>query len=345
MLRPENVSCHRCVASDRRHRDPKRGAGTIPDPGHISTAANGRVKRYPVRKFVWSKLQKIMDRVDERIQQQTEFVDEGLSAILEGQREMSERIEAIGPDYLIPALDRRSVDDLRWTTAEFLNWANGAEGYAAQSGLWTNPPVQLAHDVGRVGVLTVNERIVEYPYAFRQLASLPAGSSILDVGGSESTLALSLASLAMRVTVVDPRGYPFTHPHITLADVALEAFRPSAQFDAAIAISSIEHFGLGAYGEPAGLDPRPDLTAMRALRDHVRTDGLLILTVPHAGASRTVTAMHRLYDDAALDDLLEGWTVEDRRVVWRHGDTVWDAARPVAPGVAVALVTARNRGA
>ena len=65
------------------------------------------------------------------------------------------------------------------------------------------------------------------------------------MGGAESTIALSLSSLGYSVTVVDPRGYPVQHPGlrsmaVRLADLDAE----DAGFDAAIAVSAVEHFGL-----------------------------------------------------------------------------------------------------
>ena len=102
-----------------------------------------------------------------------------------------------------PGGDLARLDAAR---AAYLNWASGPEGYAAQAGLWFNPPVPVQHAAGGVEVLLVNERIVEQPFAFGALAGLPAGAAIIDVGGSESTVGLSLATLGHRVTVVDPRA-------------------------------------------------------------------------------------------------------------------------------------------
>ena len=96
--------------------------------------------------------------------------------------------------------------------AAFLNWATGPDGYASQAGHWFNPPVPVApRRRARVEVLLVNERIVEQPFVFAALAALPDGARILDVGGSESTVGLSLATLGHRVTVVDPRAHPLRH--------------------------------------------------------------------------------------------------------------------------------------
>jgi hypothetical protein len=49
------------------------------------------------------------------------------------------------------------------------------------------------------------------------------------------------------------------------------------RFDVGLSISSIEHAGLGRYGD--ALEPAADIKAMRELEALVRDDGLLILAV------------------------------------------------------------------
>ena len=52
----------------------------------------------------------------------------------------------------------------------------------------------------------------------------------------------------------------------------------SGSFDAAFAISSLDHDGLGRYGDP--INPTADVEAMQRLRCLLRDHGLLFLTVP-----------------------------------------------------------------
>src|SRR5207244_11085210 len=102
-------------------------------------------------------------------------------------------------------------------TAAFLNWTGGPDGWASLSGLWFNEPVPVEYQEGGVGVLLVNERIVEQPYVFAAVAAGgPGPLRVLDVGGGESTVGLSLASLGHHVTVVDPRGAALEHPRLSV---------------------------------------------------------------------------------------------------------------------------------
>lgn len=79
-------------------------------------------------------------------------------------------------------------------------------------------------------------------------------------------------------------------------------------FDVIISISSIEHDGLGRYGDP--LNPYGDYEAMQKCKDMLNPDGLLFLAVPVAEDSITFNA-HRTYGEIRLPKLLSGWEVVD----------------------------------
>lgn len=237
-----------------------------------------------------------------------------------------------------------TLEQLDAPRAAYLNWATGPDGYAAQADLWFNPPVPVHHDAGRVEPLLVNERIAEQPFVFGALAGLPQGSRILDVGGSESTVGLSLATLGHRVTVVDPRPHPLAHPGLVHAPCRLdELTAPAERFDAAVALSAVEHFGLEHYGGEAPRDARADRAALERLRELVAPDGLLVLTVPFA-ARASIDGFQRVYDEAGLAELLAGWEVRTSLRVGRTGRLTWELGRPSRERHGVALVSAIRRG-
>jgi SAM-dependent methyltransferase len=223
-----------------------------------------------------------------------------------------------------------------------LNYAESHRGFAAQRGLWFNPAVSLEYAEGDVRVSSVSERIIEVPYAFRALGTLPVGSRILDLGATESTVALSLAALGYRVTAIDLRMYPLPHANLTTVAEALERWTaPPEPFDAALALSSIEHFGLGSYGESAG-SKDADVQALRRVRKAVRDNGLLVLTVPYGKAE--VGELQRTYDRDGLRRLLaEDWKIEDCSVAEQVTATEWKLGQDgaAARARAVALITAR----
>jgi hypothetical protein len=76
-----------------------------------------------------------------------------------------------------------------------------------------------------------------------------------------------------------------------------------------ISISTIEHDGLGRYGDP--LDPNADLASMAAIRSLLKPRGLFFLSVP-VGADLLVWNLHRRYGELRLPLLLAGWEVYGR---------------------------------
>jgi 2-polyprenyl-3-methyl-5-hydroxy-6-metoxy-1,4-benzoquinol methylase len=255
-------------------------------------------------------------------------------------RELVSKIpdEAIGS--YIERLSERKVEELDPAVARLLNHAGSHHGFAAQRNLWFNSPISLSYEGEEVGVGAVNERVVELPYVLRALAGVPQGAAVLDVGATESLVALLLASLGYEVTALDPRPYPLTHPRLEVVAAEVQDWEPERAFDAVVCLSTIEHIGLGAYGEPEGAE-RADLLAMRQIRAFTVPRGVLVLTTPFGEA--TTDAFTRVYDQAGIDELLVGWSVEDFTVVRRENSTTWliDEDPALGDGAErVALVTA-----
>jgi SAM-dependent methyltransferase len=154
----------------------------------------------------------------------------------------------------------------------------------------------------------------------RAFHDVPVGSRVLDVGATESTLSLSLATLGYRVTALDARPYPLSHPNLDVVIALAEEWHTDDRYDVAISLSALEHFGIGHYGEHiTGEDA--DLAAMEQIRDVTRPGGLLILTAPFGEAR--VDDLERTYDEARLSLLLDGWEVQDRSVIEQVDDLTW----------------------
>jgi hypothetical protein len=80
--------------------------------------------------------------------------------------------------------------------------------------------------------------------------------------------------------------------------------RDRRRFDVGFSISSFEHDGLGAYGDP--LDPDGDLKAMAKMKERISPGGLLLLSVP-TGADKVVFNRARIYGRKRLPLLMQGW--------------------------------------
>jgi 2-polyprenyl-3-methyl-5-hydroxy-6-metoxy-1,4-benzoquinol methylase len=234
------------------------------------------------------------------------------------------------------------LDELDGAAAALINYAASHRGFAAQAELWLNPPLGIEHGEGTVRLSGVNERIVEVPFALRAMARVPAGGRVLDFGSSESSLALSLASLGYRVTALDLRPYPFSHPDLEVVVSRLEDWDAApGSYDAVVAVSTLEHVGLGWYGD-AVQDDGGDARALARLRELLAPEGVLVLTVPYGRAG--VDDVQRRYDRDGLAALLADWEVLERVVAEAVDARTW---RPVedSDGHAVAMVVARPRPA
>lgn len=313
--------------------------------------------------FFDRRFQDTEDRIVERIVQErggsSPAVSEVLTHLGQRLRQLAEetnaqgaRIETLERSLRASVGDRhfdsiRGLDQMEGTTADILNFAESHNGFKAQAGLWFNDPVVLRYFAGGVEIFSINERILEVPYVFSALASLKNEAEVLDVGGCESTVSMSLASLGYRVTQVDLRQQILKHPNLISVKSAIEDWHSSMKFDAIVCLSSIEHFGLGAYGESAR-EEDSDLQAMRLLWSLAKPEALLVLTAPFGRFE--IGATQRVYDLPAVDRLLRGWAVHDLRLGVALHDVGWKilggrerAAEIIeSSGPAVVLLSARR---
>lgn len=239
-----------------------------------------------------------------------------------GSADLAERLDTIARRVgLLPfdATAQGALSQLAEYEASVANFAHAHNGWSAQAGLWFNPPLSVVHAAGGVALANVNERIAEVPFVFRELAGLPAGSRVLDIGSTESSVPLSLATLGYEVTAVDPRPYPLSHARLTTFQGPIEDFRDEQPFDAVILLSSIEHFGVGAYELPPENDA--DFAAMARIWELTRPGSRLVLTAPYGDTP--TTALERSYGPERLGELLRGWKVEEQSYLSRRSPTEW----------------------
>lgn len=146
------------------------------------------------------------------------------------------------------------------------------------------------------GELIVAEQIIENLLVFKNLRE--KDKTILDFGGFESVLPLQLMALGYRVTVLDQRKYPFLHPNLTVlcADIFDEKFKIVEKFDIVISISTIEHLGLGYYGDSVVKDG--DMEAVKIIWNLVKEGGRLLASVP--AGKPVITKKYRVYNEERI---------------------------------------------
>src|SRR5581483_5809829 len=129
---------------------------------------------------------------------------------------------------------------------------------------------------------------------------------ILDIGCCSSREPVALASRGFRVIGVDFNAYPYKHPNlVALRADALRAPLISGSVEAVLAVSVIEHIGIGHYRDP--LDEKGDLKAVREIARVLRRGGKALITVPFGRAMRD--DFQRVYDPPGLRALLAPLTV------------------------------------
>jgi len=109
------------------------------------------------------------------------------------------------------------------------------------------------------------------------------------------------------VTGFDFREYPYTHPNFNFVqgDVLALPFE-QGEYDAVVAISMIEHVGIGFYEDPQ-LAEGADTKAIDEVKRVLKKGGLFVLTVPYgvAGSNQDF----RVYNEEMLSDLLSGFNI------------------------------------
>ncbi len=194
-------------------------------------------------------------------------------------------------------------------------------GALTRSLVWWLPPTRLK---SRYLALKASCRVVEIPFALNRLRADP-GARVLDFGCATSRTALELASLGYHVTGVDFRPYPAAHPNLEsrVGDFLGMSFTPGT-FDAVVAVSSVEHCGVAAYGSDEVSDG--DIRAMERFHALLKPGGQLLLTVPYGRAGRN--EYQRVYDAVSLARLLDGFAIEEASYYSGLGRRDW---KPVPP--------------
>ncbi|CAI5457836.1 unnamed protein product [Closterium sp. Yama58-4] len=134
------------------------------------------------------------------------------------------------------------------------------------------------------------------------------GKSVLVVGSQVPWLeAILLAYKAGSITTVDFNKPVADYPELRLWSIP-ELDASDETFDVVASYSSLEHDGLGRYGDP--LNPDGDRLRMKKIRGLLKPGGLFFLGLP-VGNDTLVFNAHRVYGPIRMPLLLEGWKLLD----------------------------------
>ena len=135
------------------------------------------------------------------------------------------------------------------------------------------------------------------------------GSSVLVIGSAEPWHeAVCLALGASRVTTVDYGSRKYEHPQLDQVNASFwkQVDDSNLAYDVVVAASSLDHDGLGRYGDP--IAPDGDLLTMRSLLRTLAPDSKVILSVP-VGPDRIIWNLMRIYGKDRLARLIDGYDV------------------------------------
>jgi SAM-dependent methyltransferase len=157
----------------------------------------------------------------------------------------------------------------------------------------------------------VTERVLEYPFIHEEI--LTGVGKVLDVGSGNSTLPFEIAGKGYQVWSLDLKmGYcrflQMNNLRFAQQDITNTCF-PSEFFDIIMAVSTIEHVGLGIRS----INFDGDFAAIKEMRRIIKPSGRLLITVPFGKAGywpRKKEPTLRVYDKHTLYTLLDGFSVD-----------------------------------
>lgn len=172
--------------------------------------------------------------------------------------------------------------------------------------------IWLPYPSDKEDVIPVSDRCYDYAYTVEKFREYNIrGRDILDVGSANSPLPTILAAMGNHVVCIDVREWPVMYPNLKFVKCdLLESDIPFSNFDVITCVSTIEHFGLGRYGDKEDVDG--DIKGMSILRKYLKPKGLMILTVPFGRATVAFPA-HRVYDESRFSRLTSGYRILDKK--------------------------------
>jgi hypothetical protein len=161
---------------------------------------------------------------------------------------------------------------------------------------------------------------------------LRPGAKVLELGCCETDFGAWMTAADVELTGVDARPCPEFRGHTFVrGDAAQHDLFPESTFDAVVLLGSLEHFGLGYYGDPTG--EAKDIHAVGNAARWVVPGGWVYYDVPWTPAEGyTAENRHyRVYDDYQIATRLTSTLVPQCRA-YAHGETtIWQDARPTSP--------------
>lgn len=134
------------------------------------------------------------------------------------------------------------------------------------------------------GFLTYDGAIDADSELFAKLFTENTGSKILEIGANQEPLSIALGNLGYDVTAIDLNPYNVKSPYerkfrFIQGDILTISNLASSSFDSVFCVSTIEHIGLGVYGE-GNVRLNGDIDAMKKIHSLLRLNGKCYISFP-----------------------------------------------------------------
>jgi len=165
------------------------------------------------------------------------------------------------------------------------------------------------------------ERLVEYPFTFRNLE----GTHILDVGSVDSLLPTGLSKLGLTVVGIDlRRNCKQPYFNFILGDAMRLPFKNGC-FDQTISVSTTEHVGLKGHGLEQQFPhykvfPNGDRLNLLEMKRVTKVAGSIIITLPYGKGEHYWL---RIYNQNTLAKLLADFTIETQEYYKEVAHKLW----------------------
>jgi len=185
--------------------------------------------------------------------------------------------------------------------------------------VWSEALLEEMVSEAQQGVLKGTYGIAETNRVRRALRELDLeGKTALVIGSEHPWLEACLLEAAVFLVVtVEYAAITSTHPQVSTVTPEeararwLDGSLPA--FDAVVSFSSVEHTGLGRYGD--ALNPWGDIQQIGRAWCATKPGGVMLLGVPIGPVDKVWWNAHRHYNQASLPHLTANW-----RQVWQGAD-------------------------
>jgi hypothetical protein len=193
---------------------------------------------------------------------------------------------------------------------------------------WTNEYVQSFIDSFSINnILNQKEGHKPYPngayyflYTFTKYINYVRNKNIAIIGSTHPWIEAILVNLGVKSVTTVEYNVPICN-HNIIKTISYQDFcKSSTKYDAIVSYSSIEHSGLGRYGDP--LNPRGDIETMNEIYKAMIPGGLCFLGIP-VGKDSVVWNAHRIYGPKRLKIVLDKfkeieWIAHDKNVIYSN---------------------------